>query len=113
MADIGKNKNVAVCALRGLTDAGYFTPQQLLEMEEVIAGKEIEKKSEKQWLTIREACLHAKISRTMLWKLYRSGCLMSYMLGGRRLIERGELDSVILAGQTKFNIRPAKARRNR
>jgi excisionase family DNA binding protein len=47
------------------------------------------------WLTQAEACQHARIGRSTLWKLCKSGALRARKLGARILISRAELDALI------------------
>jgi len=99
--------DVAVSALRGLAAAGYFTPDQLSAMEDVLAGKKAQASSGgKHWLSISEACKHIKVSRTTLWKYCQAGNFVIHNLGRRKLIEQGELDAFILAGQKMIGNSP-------
>jgi excisionase family DNA binding protein len=93
IADIG------VSALRGLSSAGYFTPEQLAAMESVLRGQKESQPSGKQWLIIGEAGKYSKLSRTTLWKYNQTGRLAIHKIGRRCLIERNELDTFLLEGQ--------------
>ena len=91
--------DVGISALRGLSSAGYFTPEQLVAMESALRCKEESKPSGKQWLSISEASRYSKLSRTTLWKYNQTGRLTIHKIGRRCLIERNELDAFLLEGQ--------------
>ena len=96
-SNLNSGLNVVVSALRGLASTGYFSQEQLRSMENILAKREEQGRQGKRWLTISEACHHAKICRTTLWKYCRSGQLAVHKLGRKRLIEQGELDALLLS----------------
>jgi excisionase family DNA binding protein len=96
--NLSSNLNAAISALRGLAAEGYFNQEKLSAMEDVLLGKEEKPTLGKRWLTVPEACLHARVSRQTLWKYRHAGNLAIHRLGRRCLIEEGELDAFILAG---------------
>jgi len=91
--------DVGISALRGLSSAGYFTPEQLAVMESALRGKEKATPSEKRWLNISEASKYSRLSRTTLWKYTQARRLTIHKIGRRSLIERNELDAFLLEGQ--------------
>ena len=50
------------------------------------------------WLSPAEASHHARIGKTRLYELLKSGALRPRKLGKRTLISRAELDALIDAG---------------
>jgi len=50
------------------------------------------------WLTVDEACSRARVSRITLWRYGRSGKFPIHRFGGRRLVDKDELDHWIRSG---------------
>ncbi len=94
-ADVAQSFELSVSILRGLAFAGYFTPEQLRQMESVLNGKPAACQR-RQWLTLAEACDLARISRTTLWRHSQAGLITVRRIKGRRLVERQELESLIV-----------------
>ncbi len=51
------------------------------------------------WLTVEEACRRARVSRITLWRYGRAGKFPIHRFGGRRLVDKDELDQWIRSGK--------------
>lgn len=87
----------SISILRELALAGYFNDEQLSAMELVLRKETDAAESRHHWLTIAEACRYARISRTTLWRYSQEGLILIRKLNGRRLVDRQELESLIVA----------------
>lgn len=50
---------------------------------------------EKEYYTTKEICLLYSISRTTLWKLHNEGKINKYLIEGKNLYKKKELEKVI------------------